>query len=70
MMKKFRDGQSIGYAAPRNSNRHPRLWLHCREMIVSEDMARRIVTVHNDEVHGVKNDNQQSRTTEGTTTGA
>lgn len=29
-----------------------------------------LTTMHNDEVHGVKNDNQQSRLTEGTLTGA
>jgi hypothetical protein len=29
-----------------------------------------LTTMHNDEVHGVKNDNQQSRPTERTTAGA
>lgn len=29
-----------------------------------------LTTMHNDEVHGVKNDDQQTRTTEGTFTGA
>lgn len=28
-----------------------------------------LTTMHNDEVHGVKNDDQQTRTTEGTTAG-
>ena len=28
-----------------------------------------LTTMYNDEVHGVKNDNQQTRTTEGTSTG-
>lgn len=57
MMRKFRDEQNnIGYAVPKNSSRRPRLWLHSRETTVSEATERRIVTLHNDEVHGVKNE--------------
>ena len=59
MMKKFRDGQSIGYEAPRNSNRHPRHWFHCREIIVSEATGRRIVTIYNHEIHGAKDGKSQ-----------
>lgn len=72
MMKMFRDGQNkIVYAASRNSNKHATwLWLRSRETTVSEATGRRILTLHNDEVHGVKNDDQQTRTTEGTITGA
>lgn len=56
MMKMFRDGQNnIVYAAPRNSNKHPTwLCLHSREMIVSEDTGRKIVTAHNNEIHDAK----------------
>jgi hypothetical protein len=71
MMKMFKDGQNnIVYAAPRNSNKHATWrWLHCREIIVSEVTGRRILTLDNGEVHGVKNGDQQSRPTEGTTAG-
>lgn len=44
---------------------------------VTENPHKRVIwrgismsTMYNDEVHGVKNDNQQSRLTEGTLTGA
>lgn len=57
MMRKFRDEQNnIGYVTLRDFSRRPRLWLHSREMVVSEDTGRKIVTVHNDEVHGVRNE--------------
>ena len=56
MMKMFRDGQNnIVYAAPKNSNKHATwLWLHSRETIVPEATGRRILTIHNDEIHGAK----------------
>lgn len=72
-MKLAKDNYSFEWRDPKtsfNSPGHPRRWFHCREVIMSEGAGGRIVTVHNDVVHGVKNGNQQSRTTEGTTTGA
>lgn len=37
-----------------NNPGHPRRWMHCREVIVPEGAGGRIVTLYNDEVHGVK----------------
>ena len=71
-MKLAKDNYSFRWEDPKtsfNSPGHPRRWFHCREVIVSEDAGSRIVTVHNDKVHGVKNDDQQSRPIERTTAG-
>lgn len=58
MMKLFRDGQNkIVYAASRNTNKHATWrWLHSRETTVSEATGRRILTLDNDEIHGVRNE--------------
>jgi hypothetical protein len=72
-MKLAKDNYSYRWEDPKtsfNSPGHPRRWFHCREVIVSEGTGGRIVTVYNDEVHGVKNGNQQSRPIERTTAGA
>ncbi len=63
MMKMFRDWQNnIVYAAPRNTNKHATWrWLHSRETTVSEATGRRIVTLYNDEIHGVRNDEKLGR---------
>lgn len=58
-MKLAKDQHSFVWEDPKtflNSPDHPRHWFHCREVIVSEGAGGRIVTLHNDKVHGVKDE--------------